>query len=187
MMGPMASVKRLLITLLAVFALHSTAYAEPVKYGDLFPKITLAGELTTTQKKYLGLNGNGPWSLNDIKADFVIIEVFSMYCPHCQAEAPSVNKLFEGLTQSPQKDKIKILGIGAGNSPFEVQFFSKKYKVVMPLFEDTNLTLHETLGQPGTPHFFLVSIKDGKTLYSETGRMKSPESFLNTLIKETGL
>jgi hypothetical protein len=57
------------------------------------------------------------------------------------------------------------------------------------LFEDTELALHTQLGQPATPHFYLVNLKDGKlqTLFSETGRMKSPETFFAKQMQAAGL
>jgi protein-disulfide isomerase len=44
------------------------------------------------EKTYLGLTKSGEFSVRDIDADVVIIEVFSMYCPICQGEAPKVNE-----------------------------------------------------------------------------------------------
>lgn len=165
------------------------ALAEPVAAGQPFPEISLAGDLTQEQKTYLGLSGDGPWQLKDVTAQHILIEVFSMYCPHCQAEAPSINTVFEKLAASAHGNTLKMLGIGAGNSRFEVQFFKKKYGVSMPLFEDADLDLHTALGQPGTPHYFLLTRKGDTlmTVHSATGRMESPEAFLDDLVMDAGL
>ncbi|UZP66546.1 TlpA family protein disulfide reductase [Desulfovibrio mangrovi] len=179
----------MVLAALLTTVMASVVRAEPIKAGEAFPDVALVGDLTDTQKAYLGLQGEGPWTLKDVKADYVLIEVFSMYCPHCQAEAPAVNELFTLLNSSSYAGAMKLIGIGAGNSRFEVQFFRKKYDVSLPVFEDGDMTLHSLLGQPGTPHFYLVNLKNGvlQTAYSETGRMKTPETFLKKQLKAAGL
>ncbi|SMF04022.1 peroxiredoxin family protein [Desulfovibrio gilichinskyi] len=171
---------------LAVFLFAGTAFAKPVQEGKNFPDITLTGNQTAAQLSYLGLSGSGPWQLKDISADFVIIEIFSMYCPHCQAEAAHVNGLFESLKNSKSNRRIKLIGIGVGNSDFEVNFFRKKYQVEFPLFDDLEYKIHEEVGEPGTPHFFMVKLidkKELKTVTSFAGRMEDPQLFLKTLQK----
>lgn len=163
-----------------------TAFAEPLQGGQIFPDIILTGNQTQAQLSYLGLSGSGPWQLKNIDADFVIIEIFSMYCPHCQAEAANVNSLFELLKNSKSNKRIKLIGIGVGNSDFEVNFFRKKYQVKFPLFDDLEYKIHEEVGEPGTPHFFMVKLRGKKELKTETsfaGRMENPKLFLKSLQK----
>ncbi|GFM38506.1 TlpA family protein disulfide reductase [Desulfovibrio psychrotolerans] len=169
-------------------ALAAAPAAGALKVGEAFPDVPLAGDLTEEQKGYLGLSGAGPWKFSDIKAGHVIIEVFSMYCPYCQAEAPAVNAVYEALRASEHADAVKMIGIGAGNSAFEVDFFRTKYGVAMPLFEDAELSLHELLGNPGTPHFYVVRLgkQGGTTVYSQTGRMESEKAFLAQCLKAAG-
>ncbi len=171
---------------LAVLLFAGTAFAEPLQVGENFPDLTLTGNQTAAQLSYLGLSGHGPWLLKNIDADFVIIEIFSMYCPHCQAEAVHVNSLFKALKKSKSDKRIKLIGIGVGNSDFEVNFFRKKYQIEFPLFDDLEYKIHEEVGEPGTPHFYMVKLSDKKELKTVTsfaGRMKDPQHFLKTLQK----
>jgi peroxiredoxin len=88
------------------------------------------------------------------------------------------------------KGKIKLIGIGAGNSPFEVNYFRETYKIPFPLFDDKNYDIHEMLGMVRTPYFFVVKInKDGthKLTYSQLGAFKTAEEFLDLILKESGL
>ena len=141
--------------------------------------------------RYLGLSSDQPFSPGQIKAQVVIIEIFSMYCPICQREAEKVNGLFRLIQSRPGlREKIKLIGIGAGNSDFEVGFFREKYNIEFPLFSDARLFIHKKTGEVRTPHFFGLSLKkiDGiQIFYSKTGGFSDPESFLQTIIKESGI
>ena len=58
------------------------------------------------------------FSLPKPKDGVVIIQIFSMYCPYCQKDAPHVNKLYEKIAADRNlKDKMRLVGIGVGNSP----------------------------------------------------------------------
>lgn len=142
-------------------------------------------------QQYLGLSSDKPFSLEEIKTKVIIIEIFSMYCPICQREAENVNALFRLIQADPGlRDKIKLIGIGAGNSDFEVDFFREKYNIEFPLFSDTGLSIHKKTGEVRTPHFFGLSLK-GKgpvqIFYSITGGFSSPEDFLHTITTESGI
>jgi thiol-disulfide isomerase/thioredoxin len=184
----------LLAALLALLPACATpTLAEPVPASTPFPDIPLENAASPDQLAALGLSGQGPWKLSDIrppgmrnagKAPLVLIEVFSMYCPHCQREAPQMNRFAELLAASPLKDRIAVIGVGAGNTRMEVDLFRERYGVAIPLFADPDLAVHEQVGEPGTPHFFLVSLKNRAapaTLFSRTGRMASPQDFLDEL------
>jgi len=64
-----------------VFTLHSYAVADyPIpKKGEVLPAIKLKMPGKTEYRNYLGLSGNGEFAIPDIKAQVVIIEIFSMY------------------------------------------------------------------------------------------------------------
>ena len=148
----------------------------------------------SADKSYLGVSGSffsGPFKIPQIKANVVIIEIFSMYCPYCQAEAPTVNSLYSRIESSPAlKGKIKLVGIGAGNSDYEVGIFKKKYHVAFPLFSDEDFKIHKLMGEVRTPYFIGVKINpDGshQVFYSKLGAFESVDQFLNQIMKLSGL
>ncbi|HAS88163.1 MAG TPA: redoxin [Desulfovibrio sp.] len=175
--------KTIFILLILLLAVSSNSYAGSIKTGDTFPDIPLTGKLSDAKKKYLGLKGAGPWMLQDINSDYTIIEVYSMYCPHCQKEAPTVNSFYKMLNESKEYANIKFCGLAAGNTEFEIDFFTGKFGVEFPIFSDPELEIHNKIGQPGTPHFYMLR-KDGnefKVLLSHEGPFESADEFLKTI------
>jgi peroxiredoxin len=142
-------------------------------------------------RSYLGLKKTPDFSLGQINSKVVIIEIFSMYCPICQGEAAKVNTLFDLIQANVEyKDKIKLIGIGAGNSAFEVKFFKNKYTIKFPLFSDGKYTVHKRIGEVRTPYFIGLKLQKNSTFkifMSRPGKFEDPEKFLKTIIKKSGL
>lgn len=184
---------RIFPALFCLFVLTCTAFAgiEPPPGGDLLPKIALTVPNNLDHQKYLGLSSEGLFTIPQIKARVVIVEIYSMYCPYCQAEAPSLNNLYNKIqNNSKLKDSFKLIGIGAGNTTFEVNHFRKKYQIPFPLFPDDDFSIHKKIGEVRTPYFFAIGInKDGthRILYSKLGRLKDHDQFINILLQRAGL
>jgi len=169
----------------------AVATSSPPAVGGVLPDLNLPAPRDSAEKKYLGLSGRDPFKIPQIKATVVVIEIFSMYCPYCQAEAPSVNSLYARIENDPAlKGKVKLIGIGVGNSQFEVDLFKKKYAIPFPLFADGDFAIHAMFGEVRTPYFIAAKINpDGthRVIYSKLGRMEGVEQFLNSLTKLAGL
>jgi thiol-disulfide isomerase/thioredoxin len=183
----------LAVIMLALFMSSAIGSAEnsPPKVGSALPEIELLKPHNSADLKYLGLSGSGFFKINQIKARVVIIEIFSMYCPYCQAEAPNVNRLYALIEgNSALKDKIKIIGIGINNSLFETDIFKKKYKVEFPLIPDGDFKLHKIIGEVRTPYFIVVKLNGGKSpevIYSRLGAIENNDLFLAQIVKSAGL
>ncbi len=179
---------RLMWTILAYLlflpAFLAAESAPPAEGGKL-PDIRLAAPTEVGYQAYLGIKGNGTFSLPQIKAPIVIVEIFSMYCPHCQKEAPNVNDLYSKIQSSKNlKDKVKLVGIGVGNSPFEVAYFKKTYSIPFPLFSDAEYIIHKQLGEVRTPYFIgIKNHKDGThtIFYSKLGAIADNAGFLKLI------
>jgi hypothetical protein len=55
------------------------ATSEPPAVGGNLPDITLAAPQNTELQLYLGISGKQTFAIPDIKAEVVLIEIFSMY------------------------------------------------------------------------------------------------------------
>ncbi len=126
-----------------------------------------------------------PLYLSDLPGRFILVQMFSMYCPHCQASAKDVNALYQALQASPHAGQVTMVGLGAGNSRYEVDFYQDQFQVPFALFPDQDMAFYSCLEQPGTP-FFIVLEKDAGTLrvrFEHQGPFGDPEEFLEQLFK----
>ena len=159
--------------------------------GDIFPDLTLSMTEKASEKEYLGLSGKGSFRISQIKAELLILEIFSMYCPYCQKEAPIVNELYQIINKREDlKNKIRIIGVGAGNNPFEVDVFRNQYNIQFPLFSDESYSVHKSVGEVRTPYFFVIkNTRDKKNtlIYSKVGSIQDPKQFLDMILKECDL
>ncbi len=159
--------------------------------GPNLPMFELPIPANEGEKRYLGLTGSGNFTVGQIKAQVVIIEVFSFYCPHCQRMAAQVNDLYRMIEKRADlKGKIKMIGIGAKNSAYEVDAYRERYHVPFPLFPDEDMGITEKLSVKGTPTFIGVKVDgkgDQKQFYFGEGGFPDNQKFLTEIIRLSGL
>jgi peroxiredoxin len=166
-------------------SLHSPEYADTVMSFELqAPK-------ESNHMTYLGLVEDKPFTASQVDADWVIVEIFSMYCPHCQRAAPEMNRLFDKLNSDPRtRDHIKLIGIGVGNSAYEVGYFKDAYKIEFPIFADPKNELLNNLDGVRTPYYVIAKIPGKnrfKVYYDQVGGMNNANQFFELVLKKTGL
>ncbi len=188
--------KRILLGLLVLgsfltFGIQNRAANLPPGKGGVLPAINLPLPKESFKKDYLGLSWQGFFKIPQIKARVVIIEIFSPYCPACVKLAPKVKELYQTIQSSPElRGKIKLIGIGAGNTVKEVQHFQRITETPFPLFPDKDFHIHEALGEVRTPYFIGIKIHgDGthEVIYSELGGFTNVQEFLDFLITASEL
>jgi len=139
------------------------------------------------ERSYLGLSGEGTFNLWQVKAKVVLVEFFSFYCPHCQRAAPQVNALFRRIEErSDARGVLKLIGIGAGNSPYEVSQFKESYGIQFPLFSDGDLDITRKLNVQATPTFVGVWLtREGtqRQIYFREGEFGDAEQLLSEVLK----
>lgn len=163
------------------------AASHPLPVGSSMPDLLLRGELSAEHRTHLGFAGPAPRHLSEIRAKTVILVAFSMYCPHCQREAPVLNELNALIQSRGLADDVKLIGVGIGNSDFEVQVFRDKYATTFPLFSDPDFTVNKEIGEVGTPFFYVLAMnlekKEIRVAKTLLGRMDSAETFLKEALQ----
>jgi len=187
--------KKIILFLLIgiVSGLSQPVLSAETKDDSTLPELTLTAPDNEEYLKYLGLDikPGDQFRLSDIQADILVIELFSMYCPYCQKEAPLVNEFYE-LARAKEVDgvTVKIIGLGASNSQFEVEHFATTYDVSFPLFPDKDMSMYKALGGEGTPGFVGYKLRDSNppvNVLRNSGGFYSAEDFYQDIIKNSGL
>ncbi len=185
--------KRFVQCVVVVVAVISSLYAsaaQPPASGDRMPEMKLVVPAEREHRAYLGLSSGDFFEVQQVKADVVILEVMSMYCPFCQKEAPNLNELYRLIEGNPKlKGRIKLLGIGAGNSSYELKVFREKYQVPFPLTPDRDFQIHLSIGEVRTPYFIGVRLEKGaaRVFYSKLGGFENAGAFLEEILRLSGL
>ncbi|MCF8072498.1 MAG: TlpA family protein disulfide reductase [Desulfarculaceae bacterium] len=183
-----------LLAILALILLGGPAPASAkavglVKLGSPFPPAAFEAPKEAAARAYLGLAEGQDLDPASVPGRLVIVEFFNMYCTHCQREAPKVNRLYQLIQDKGWGDEIKLVGVGAKNSAYEVDVFVKHFKVPFPMVPDLKLKSLDLLGEIFTPHFVVI-LKDAKgnrVIYSKSGPPPAPEKWLPDLAAQAGL
>jgi peroxiredoxin len=142
-----------------------------IKAGDYFPEILLQTPSNPAERAYLGLPEGKTFTFKEIKAELVLVEMLSVYCASCQAQAPSYNKLYDLIEKDPRsKGRIKMLGIAVGNGDLEIADFRQRYKIPFPILPDPQFVIHAAIGGSRTPFSIFVrqDSLEGKGLVAGT-------------------
>lgn len=180
-----------ILTILFISTVAALSLADDVPNKGPVPQLILPVPADAAQRQYLGLQQgvDSTFEIDQIDADILVIELFSMYCPYCQQEAPLVNELHELMQNRSTNDlKIKLIGLGAGNTEFEVEHFRKTYDVKFPLFPDKDLSMYNALSGKGTPGFIGCYKVDGQRfsiVLRQSGGFDTAEQFLTLLINQS--
>ena len=98
----------------------------------------------------------------DLKTDLFVLLIFDLYCHACQQSAANMRWLNEQIENDPRLRKAAVIGLGRGDTPFEVEAFVKKLELNFPAVSDRDKTFTDALGVDRTPSGFLVCRRTGE-------------------------
>lgn len=155
------------------------ALAQAPKPGDVLPPFSMEALALDEDAAALGLASNAPFTLKDIDAQYVLIEIIGVYCPICHEQAPALTKLYKQLKRAKLDSKIKMLGIAAGGTPMEVRHIRGK-DYIYPVAHDTEYEIYASFSEPKTP-FTMIVDKEGKVLYTHLGIIPDINAFFQEI------
>ena len=187
------TVTRLAVIAFLSLTLNAPVFGEgplPVKGGNL-PAIRLPIPKDSNEKIYLGLSGDGFFKIPQVKSKAVLIKIFNLYCPICQSTVAAMAEIYRQIENNPDlRDKLKFIGIGAGNSLLEIEVFKHNYNIPFPIFPDENFKIHRALGEVRTPFFIAVKIEGDRPpeiVQTHLGGLTDARALLDLMVEAYGI
>ena len=150
--------------------------------GDAFPTLTFEDTLSAKGRAYLGLPDSGSFSLEEVAADVIIVEFLNKYCMSCQRQVPIFNRVYEAIEEDPElAPRVKMLGIGVGNSSLQTEMFREEREILFPILADPEFAAYEAIKEPKTPFTVLVRGDDERgflVMSAHLGLIHSDTEFL---------
>ncbi len=159
---------------------NALAQAEP-KVGQSVGNFKFPKPLSDEDAKYLGLAKADAFTLKDIQAPYVLVEQFNTTCPHCMAQAPVLNNLYNMVQKDAAlKGKLKFLAMGQNNDDNAVKMWKTFHKVPFPVLPDTGSTFGKALNFSPYP-VTVVLDKTGKIVFVHVGAFDNADEVLQKI------
>ena len=143
---------RAIVSALLALSLSASAAATGpelcVSPGDPFPDLSFPHLLAPSDYETLGIP-EGPFRLNEIRSDLLVLEFFNKFCLTCWRQAPQLQTFSELLKPGDLDGRVRVLSIAAGNDDRELQEFRDEFDLSIPLAADPNFEQFYALGDPG--------------------------------------
>ena len=132
--------------------------------GDFFPACRLMLLDYQRDRDYLQIKHvQRTFTLEDVHSDYIFIEIYNELCSACVNEVKTYKALYRMLLEDPfLREKVKMMGIGAGSKKRSAAKFRKQKNISFPLFADEKREIFECLGKPVLPVSYLVQRQAGK-------------------------
>jgi hypothetical protein len=153
----------------------------PIRVGSFIPKAQLKAPEGKGERLYLGIGHTGNFSLQQIPAQFLIIEILGVYCPLCHTQGPFFNRVFHQIQKDPSLNKrIRMLAVAAGANATEIAYIKQELQIPFPVLEDPKFNFHKLLGEPKTPATLIVN-REGKLVFFHVGVIEDFDAFYKTI------
>jgi peroxiredoxin len=131
-----------------------------LRLGDSFPELSFPNVLNTQERAYLSLGEQETFTMKDFDEELLVVEFLNKYCFHCQVQAPVFVMVYNTIQADPElRNKVRMIGIGAGNTRHQLEVFREETGVQFPLVPDADFVAYDAVGSPKTP-FTLLLRKD---------------------------
>jgi len=152
---------------------------KPVRVGDTFMPFTLTSNLTQQELKALKLSAAKTFSLSDLKAEIVVVEMLNVHCHTCRLQMPIFNKLWDAIqADKVLKAKVAMIGITVGNNAEEIVAFRRDFQPHYPILADPFKEVYNSLSDPkGTPQTYIIRRGAGDAWFILYHHRRAVESY----------
>lgn len=143
-----------------------------------------------TERAYLGLEpGIERFSQEDVHAEILVIDFFDMYCHVCQVQSAHMNEFYKLTQARGAGDRLKIIGVGVGDTPLEARLFKEKCKVPFPVFPDRGAAFAKQFGKIRVPSLVVLKRQNGyfQMVYQAPALPAKPDELLSQLLSNAPL
>jgi thiol-disulfide isomerase/thioredoxin len=170
-----------LVMCLGVLMLCQVAWVaaerEP-RVGMNIGNVSFSAPITAEDATYIGLSGQRPFTLSEIKAPYVVVESMNTGCPHCMAQAPVLNELYRLVAADPTlRSQVKFVAAAQGNGQYAVQSWKRFKKVPFAVVPDDNSRLSAAMNFGPYPVTMLVD-KGGTVRWVHVGEFHDASTAL---------
>lgn len=150
--------------------------------GMELPKFKIILRSSAQERQYLGLKEDlENFSISEVPAKIILLEIFSVTCPNCKIQAPKLNNVYKLIQLNNEiSSDIKLIGIAVGCDYTVLEKYKASMSIPFPLFPDENYIVWQQLGKPGIPCTLLIS-GNGKVLTSHFGVTKDEEDLFRQI------
>ncbi len=183
----------LIVLFISVCSRCSYALNEETEAASFKPysRLEFVSPVDTKELDYLGLRTDKSiFSVSEIKAEVVIVELVTAYCSYCEGKISRLNEVYQLVQKSPYSEKIKIIGVGMSNTERELSLFKEKYNIPFPLFADPENKVYAISGRVDMPYWIVLeSGQNGemKEIYSASRELPEPKVFLDMILEKSDI
>lgn len=143
----MKSLKISCVALFLALLISIPAFCGPLIRGAAIPDLSTDPLAESESYAKLGLSQtSGPVRLTDIKGEILILELFNRFCMSCLKQTAELEKFNQELQKLGLSDKIKILGIGIGNTGPDLVAFKKVVPYSYAVAPDQRFNFYYDIG-----------------------------------------
>lgn len=155
----------------------------PLAHDGFLPAVSFAVPARPEMAAYLGLSpgSGGFFTLDELDAEVVVVDVFQVQCIHCWQDLPLMDELRAAIDAAGYGDRVKVIGIAYGNTAVDVDVFNRIHGPGFPVFADP---AGDFIQVERIPACFVLRPRPGgaEVLHATAGSPPPPAKFLSLII-----